>query len=169
MKYTDGYAAEVCAGTTAAAILTLTLSMAATTAMFSTVEAVALAARYLARRAARVDPIVALREQSVRTFVGTVIEQKRRPLTDSRREAFRKSTQRLLLNANGARAGSIGRKQRSGSKEAVVIQVPIHATRDLGSLGPEGRASALQENDNHDASCRRVCVGGEPTEAGAGS
>src|SRR5882762_4886970 len=54
-------------------------------------------------------------------------------------------------------------------EELVVVKIAVHASRDLSRFGPEGRMSALQEDDRHNASDVGVSVRGKPPVARAGA
>src|SRR3981189_3498842 len=66
--------------------------------------------------------------------------------------------------------------RRSGScagcprhEELMIVKIAVHTSRDLCRFGPEGRMSALQEDDGHNASDVGIGIRGEPSEARAGA
>src|SRR4029077_16385489 len=57
----------------------------------------------------------------------------------------------------------IGWQGGAGNEEVVVVEVAIHASGDLGGLGTEGGASALQEDYDDDSPYVCLGIGREPS------
>src|SRR6266404_7161257 len=73
-------------------------------------------------------------------------------------------------------SGDFVQLRRSGScidcprhEELMIVKIAVHESCDLSRFGPEGRMSALQEDDRHDAPDVGVSVRGKPPVARAGA
>src|SRR5271170_168941 len=73
----------------------------------------------------------------------------------------------LLRNAQDGSGGGRGRRLGFLHKVAVVPEVAVEESGELGGAGAEGGASAFEEEDGDDASVLGVGIGGEPAVAGA--
>src|SRR5579872_7221893 len=74
---------------------------------------------------------------------------------------------RLRSCADRLHRGRVCRETVGGDEKVVIVHVAIHAPGNFRGLGPEGRTSAFEEYDHHDAAHAGIRVRGEPTEAGS--
>src|SRR6202521_2796614 len=96
--------------------------------------------------------------------------------SSSNRCPFRGWALKLRLFLRRGLSADFLQSRRSGScigcprhEELVVVKIAVHQSPDLSRFWPEGRMSALQEDDRHNASDVGVSVRGKPPIARAGA